>query len=228
MPVPCARCRTPLPAWELASGDSAVCTLCGAANRVRVFPVALETGAEARPEAALAGEAACFDHPSKRAVAACSQCGRFVCRLCSVEFGGAVWCPACVAAGAGRARAAKLADLLKDAGITTIYVTQWQRTAETAKPLAERLKITMQPLTAADTATIVARVRAAAPTDRVLVVAHGDTLPVLLKELGYPEPVTIGDQEFDSLFVLVPRDKQAAVGVRLRYGNEDTRAPGKR
>jgi len=98
----------PLPTWELANGGTAVCTLCGSANQVRIFPAALAAGqAPARTEAALDGEAACFDHPSKRAVAACNQCGRFVCQLCSVEFGNEVWCPSCVAAGAGKARPAK-------------------------------------------------------------------------------------------------------------------------
>ncbi len=116
---------------------------------------------------------------------------------------------------AGRARAAKLADMLRDAGITAILVTQFQRTAQTAQPLADRLKLKMQPMTAADTAAIVARVRAAAPTDRILVVSHGDTLPVILKDLGSPEAVTLGD-EFDNLFVLVPRDKPP-VGIRLKY-----------
>jgi len=96
----------PLPKWELASGDRAVCTRCGAANMVRVFPAALAPSAPARPEAALEGEAACFDHPSKRAVAHCQQCGRFVCQLCAVEVAGEISCPSCVAAGAGKARAA--------------------------------------------------------------------------------------------------------------------------
>jgi hypothetical protein len=63
-----------------------------------------EAAAAARPEAALDGEATCYDHPAKRAVAACQQCGRFVCQLCAVEFNGQVWCPTCVAAGSGQAR----------------------------------------------------------------------------------------------------------------------------
>lgn len=106
MPVPCACCDSRLPLWELASADAAVCTTCGSRNTVRVFP-ALFTAASAPalPESALDGEAACFDHPSKRAVAACHQCGRFVCLLCSVEFGGQVWCPNCVAAGKGQSKA---------------------------------------------------------------------------------------------------------------------------
>src|SRR5689334_23114448 len=108
MPVPCAQCETPLPAWELAAGDNATCTRCGSRNEVRVFPAILARGSAASPaEAAAAGEAACYDHPAKRAVAACSQCGRFVCRLCSVEFADGVWCPSCVASGAGAAQSIK-------------------------------------------------------------------------------------------------------------------------
>jgi hypothetical protein len=97
----------PLPARELATADAAGCASCGARNTVSVFPALFrEGGAPARPETALDGEAACFDHAGKRAVAACQQCGRFVCQLCAVEFGGGVWCPSCVAAGSGQARAA--------------------------------------------------------------------------------------------------------------------------
>lgn len=63
----------------------------------------------ARPDAAAEGEAACFDHPGKRAVASCRQCGRFVCQLCAIQFGADTWCPSCVAAGTGPARAANTA-----------------------------------------------------------------------------------------------------------------------
>jgi hypothetical protein len=95
--------------WELGSDDAAACTSCGSRNTVRVFPALFAAPAgPATAESALDGEAACFDHPSKRAVAACHQCGRFVCRLCSVEFGGQVWCPTCVAAGKGTGKTAYL------------------------------------------------------------------------------------------------------------------------
>jgi len=107
MTLSCARCGSPLPAWELEAKGAADCTACGSENRVAAFPALLKPAEAARGETALAGEAACFDHPGKRAVAACSQCGRFVCQLCAVEFGEGVWCPSCVAAGAGQARAAR-------------------------------------------------------------------------------------------------------------------------
>ena len=106
MPVPCARCSMPLPKWELATGDAANCPSCGSRNTVRLFPAALAQANASRAETALEGEAACFDHPGKRAVAACQQCGRFVCQLCAVQFGSGVWCPSCVAASSGKARQA--------------------------------------------------------------------------------------------------------------------------
>jgi len=98
----------PLPDRALANDDLAICSLCGAENQVWVFPAALRQAAPVHLEAALDGEAACFDHPGKRAVAACRHCGRFVCQLCSVEFGAEIWCPSCVTARAGSAAGANL------------------------------------------------------------------------------------------------------------------------
>jgi len=106
MSVPCNRCNSPLPKWELSGPPAAVCPECGAASIVRVFP-ALFYGPSGpvTAETAAEGEATCFDHPAKRAVASCSRCGRFVCQLCAVEFHDAVWCPACFTAGEYEAKA---------------------------------------------------------------------------------------------------------------------------
>lgn len=73
---------------------------------MRVFPALLAAETAAHPETAAEGEAACFDHPGKRAVASCRQCGRFVCQLCAIQSGAETWCPSCVAAGSGPAQAA--------------------------------------------------------------------------------------------------------------------------
>ena len=96
----------PLPKWELLNGEAATCPSCGRLNTVRLFPAALAQAAVAHAETAVDGEGVCFDHPAKRAVAACQQCGRFVCQLCAVESGVGVWCPSCVAAASGKAKPA--------------------------------------------------------------------------------------------------------------------------
>src|SRR5580693_3521158 len=108
MSVPCARCSMPLPRWGLDTSAETACPSCGSENMLRAFPAMFAERRVAAPEVALEGEAACFDHPGKRAVAACQQCGRFVCQLCSVELIHGVYCPSCVAAGAGQARAANV------------------------------------------------------------------------------------------------------------------------
>jgi hypothetical protein len=105
MSVPCNRCNRPLPKWELGAQHPAQCPECGASSIVRVFPALFHApGGPVLSEAAAEGESTCFDHPGKRAVAACNRCGRFVCQLCSVEFQGAVWCPSCFTAGDYRAK----------------------------------------------------------------------------------------------------------------------------
>jgi DNA-directed RNA polymerase subunit RPC12/RpoP len=100
MSVPCNRCGQPLPKWELSRQERAQCPDCGAYSIVRVFPALFYSQtAPAAVEMAAQGEAACFDHPAKRAVAACGHCGRFVCTLCAVDFKDGVWCPSCFAVG---------------------------------------------------------------------------------------------------------------------------------
>ena len=107
MPVPCNRCNRPLPKWGLAARQATLCPDCSASSIVRVFPALFYAASgSVAAEAAGEGEAACFDHPGKRAVAACGRCGRFVCQLCSVEFKGAIWCPSCFAAGESKAKTA--------------------------------------------------------------------------------------------------------------------------
>jgi len=108
MSVPCNRCGQPLPKWELSRQERAQCPDCGAYSIVRVFPALFYSQtAPAAVEMAAQGEAACFDHPAKRAVAACGHCGRFVCQLCAVDFKGGVWCPSCFAAGDLRVKTAE-------------------------------------------------------------------------------------------------------------------------
>jgi hypothetical protein len=72
---------------------------------VRVFPALFQRAPQpAAPTTAAEGEGTCFDHPTKLAIAHCSQCGRFLCPLCAVDFRGGIWCPTCISAGVTRKR----------------------------------------------------------------------------------------------------------------------------
>jgi broad specificity phosphatase PhoE len=118
---------------------------------------------------------------------------------------------------AGLARAAALARHLKDAGVTAAFVTDLQRTRLTAAPLTDALRITPVVLPAAATQEIVDRIRRDHAQDVVVVVGHSNTVPTVLQLFGHREPVTIRDDEYDALFVLIPRPGAAPVVLRLRF-----------
>jgi hypothetical protein len=79
------------------------CPSCGEPLRAVTFPALWRAPEAAKAETSTAeGEATCFYHPRKKAVTPCDRCGRFLCALCEIEFGGERWCPACLKSGQGQ------------------------------------------------------------------------------------------------------------------------------
>ena len=114
---------------------------------------------------------------------------------------------------AGEQRAERLAAMLGDAGVVAIYATEYRRTQDTGQPLATRLRLAVQVSPAGNPEGLVARLKAEHDDDVVLIVGHSNTVPEIIKAFGGPD-VSIGESEYDSLFVLVP-----ATGVlsRIRF-----------
>ncbi len=114
---------------------------------------------------------------------------------------------------AGHARAAALATVLKDAGIKAIYTTEYKRTRQTAEPLAKALGIQSTVVSARDMKALIEKLKTSdAP---VLVVGHSNTVGDTIAALGVTDPVKVGDDEFDNLFVVVPGARPAL--LRLHY-----------
>ena len=118
----------------------------------------------------------------------------------------------------GRARAKALADLLRDAGVTHIITSEFQRTRQTAAPLASALGLTAEQVPAGDLPALVARLRALDPAAIVLVVGHSNTIPPMLTVLGWPNTLDLHEGDYDDVFVLAPHPGQRASMVRLKYG----------
>ncbi|MEP6708890.1 MAG: histidine phosphatase family protein, partial [Verrucomicrobiota bacterium] len=114
---------------------------------------------------------------------------------------------------AGSARAAALATLLKDTNITAIYATEYQRTQLTAAPLVKAMGLSMSIVPSKETASLIAKLKQA--QGNVLVVAHSNTIPEILKGLGVKTPITVGESEYDNLFVVV--NSASPQLVRLHY-----------
>lgn len=116
---------------------------------------------------------------------------------------------------AGEQRAARLAAMLGASGVKQIFITEFKRTRQTAAPLAQKLKLAPIMAAAKDLDPLAAAVRKASGS--VLVVGHADTVPELIRKLGVTEAVTIGDNEYDNLFIVVRRAAGTATLVRLKY-----------
>jgi len=117
---------------------------------------------------------------------------------------------------AGQARARALAALLAPSGAAAIYATEYHRTTETAKPLADLLGLPIQHDPATDTARLVEQLKARHAQDIVVVVGHSNTVPEIVKAYGAAIPA-IADDDFGNVFVVVPKPGGPAVVLRLRY-----------
>jgi broad specificity phosphatase PhoE len=103
---------------------------------------------------------------------------------------------------------------LKDARIATIYTTEFKRTRQTAEPLAKAVGIEPSLVSSRDMPALVEKVKAA--TGNVLVVGHSNTVGEVIKSLGVSDPVTLGDTDYDNLFVVVKGEKPVLVRLHFR------------
>jgi broad specificity phosphatase PhoE len=114
----------------------------------------------------------------------------------------------------GRARAQSLAVALKDAKITAIFVTPYKRTQQTAEPLAKALGIQPAVVDPRDTAALIEKVKAA--NGNVLVVGHSNTVPDVLKGLGITDAPSLGDTDYDNLFVVIRGEQPSMTRLHLK------------
>ncbi|GAB5518953.1 MAG: hypothetical protein RhofKO_12040 [Rhodothermales bacterium] len=115
---------------------------------------------------------------------------------------------------AGHARADAAARLLASADITTVYSTLYQRTQQTATPIAETHGLAVQdydPRTLADFATTLSTT----PGIHV-VVGHSNTTPYLATVLGGVEVPPIAEDEYDRLYQIILVDGEPVQTTLLR------------
>lgn len=123
----------------------------------------------------------------------------------------------------GRLRAAELTRQLVDAdvvaGIDAIYATPFRRSQETVQPLAKALDLPVNTYDINDTEPVLERILKAHKGRIILVVAHSNTLPVLIANLGASKNVpAIAREEFDNIYIISIPWFGKTKTIRLRYG----------
>jgi broad specificity phosphatase PhoE len=119
---------------------------------------------------------------------------------------------------AGQERARQLSQMLKDAKVQRIYVTEVRRTQQTAEPIAARLHLKPIVIAQKDTDALVRQLRETGDDEVVLIVGHADTVPLIISRLGGAPVAPIRDNEYDRLTVLFTKTGGKTQVLTLRYG----------
>lgn len=121
---------------------------------------------------------------------------------------------------AGLLRAEILKNMLQPVAINHIYSTPYNRTKQTAMPLANALgKTITEYSTALSYPNLVTQLKNENKNKVALVVGHSNTIPELLKELSNNTFVTqIHDTVYDDLYLVTLPNQQAARIISLKYG----------
>ena len=124
---------------------------------------------------------------------------------------------------AGQQRVAELTRQLVDAdvvaGVDAIYSTPYRRTQETAKPIADALDLPVNTYDAEDVEPILEHILKQHKGKIILVVAHSNTLPVLIANLGASKKVTpIAEDEYDNIYIISIPWFGKTKTIRLRFG----------
>jgi 2,3-bisphosphoglycerate-dependent phosphoglycerate mutase len=122
----------------------------------------------------------------------------------------------------GVLRAGELKRILNSISINAIYSTPFNRTKQTVQPLAAAKGITISEYpTTKPYAQLVSEIAAANRGKVAVIVGHSNTVPEILKELSHNSfNVSIGENQYDHLFIVSLPDSLSPVVTPLKYGKE--------
>jgi broad specificity phosphatase PhoE len=124
---------------------------------------------------------------------------------------------------AGQQRAQELVDVADNAGLVAIYTTQFQRTQQTAAPLASATGITPAVFNVGNSAQqhaqdVAADILANHGGKAVLVVGHSNTVPMIIEALGFTPAPSLSTSQFDRLFIVRKKQNSSTHLIEARYG----------
>jgi 2,3-bisphosphoglycerate-dependent phosphoglycerate mutase len=120
---------------------------------------------------------------------------------------------------AGVARAEELLRMFGDSGIGAIYATQYKRTQQTVKPLADKLNIPVTQIEAKKTADLVKQIRAQKAGQVIFIAGHNNTVPEIIAAMGGPQLPIIPETEYDNLYILTVQSDGTARLLKMKYGS---------
>lgn len=120
---------------------------------------------------------------------------------------------------AGQARAQELVRMFSDSGIAAIYATQYKRTQQTVKPLADKLALAVTRVDAKETSELVKQIRAHNAGEVIFIAGHNNTVPEIIAAMGGPQLPIIPETEYDNLYILTVYSDASARLIKMKYGS---------
>jgi broad specificity phosphatase PhoE len=119
---------------------------------------------------------------------------------------------------AGLRRAQALARVLGEAGVKAILSTDFVRTRDTARPLAQATGDSITIVSEDDPGRLAGDVWRRYRGEAVLIIGHSDTVPSIVRSLTGVEVPAYREGEFDRLYVIIRHGLEAPHLLRLHYG----------
>jgi len=131
---------------------------------------------------------------------------------------------------AGIRRVAELTRQLVDAdvvaGVDAIYSTPFRRTRETVTPLSKALGLPINSYDPDDNEAVLEAILKNHKGKIILVVAHSNTVPTLIADLGASKKVPpIAEGEYDNIYIISIPWFGKTKTIRLRYGEPYVGSP---
>jgi len=126
----------------------------------------------------------------------------------------------------GGARAQEIARMFADSGVNAIYATQFKRTQQTGKPLADRTGVALTTLDANQTDELIERIQTNHRGQTVFIAGHNNTVPAIVSALSGESFGVIPESEYDNLFVVTIYRFGKAKVLKMKYGGSSTQGVG--
>jgi len=120
---------------------------------------------------------------------------------------------------AGLARAQELAKMFGSTGIAAIYATEYKRTQQTVKPLADKLGLPVTQVEAKKTSELVKQICFRGAGQVIFIAGHNNSVPEIIAAFGGPQLPIIPETEYDNLYILSVQSDGSAKLLKMKYGS---------
>jgi len=107
--------------------------------------------------------------------------------------------------------------MFANTGVNAIYATQFKRTQQTVKPLADKLALQVTQVPAKNSAEVVKQIREQHMGKVIFVAGHNNSVPEMIAALGGPKFPIIPETEYDNLYVLTISGDGKTKLIKMKY-----------